>query len=101
VYPLRSLYALATLTLIGLAGTVLARGGWQAAAAGLGSVCGFGFVVGFAVIRALADRRPPRVPSLPAVGVPVRLPAPDREPGADTAAASPAITARRPVAADV
>jgi hypothetical protein len=52
----------AALTLIGLGGTILGQGGWQAAAAGLGMLAGIGFVLSVAALAAAGERPRLRYP---------------------------------------
>ena len=59
----RQLKTLAALTAIGLTGAIVLHGGWEAAAAGLGVLAGFGAAVTFAVVGALSERPRSRRPS--------------------------------------
>jgi hypothetical protein len=59
----RRLMTLTALTAIGLTGTIVLHGGWEAAAAGLGALAGCGAAVTFAFLRALSERPRSRRPS--------------------------------------
>jgi hypothetical protein len=59
----RRLMTLTALTAIGLTGTIVLHGGWEAAAAGLGMLAGCGAAVTFAFVRALGERPRSRRPS--------------------------------------
>jgi hypothetical protein len=74
----------AALTLIGLGGTILGQGGWQAAAAGLGMLAGIAFVLSVAVLAAASERPRPRYPDWAQAGAKprrVQLDAGLRRPG--------------------
>jgi hypothetical protein len=47
---------LGTLTLMGMAATIIVRGGWQAAAAAFAIACGGGFALTFAALGAASER---------------------------------------------
>lgn len=88
----RQLETLAALTAIGLTGTIVLHGGWEAAAAGLGMLAGCGAAVMFAFVGALSER--PRSPRPSWSERPVAL-----RPAAPGATAREATT-RRPVPVD-
>ena len=62
----------AALTLIGLGGTILGQGGWQAAAAGLGMLAGIAFVLSVAALAAASERPRPRYPDWAQAGTKAR-----------------------------